>query len=202
MLAKIGALNDRVLSPSEIDLLINDLARENITVWNIAEALTYATTSIVTNALDIALLIKLPKLDPRIFRKIFVLPTWFNHQQIHVPNSYYLNHGNEYYIVHSLEPKIFETTDITPDNTACVPNLLNGKSAKCVYLANPMEEVVSIDNQHILINLQENFTLHTNCGLPTRNLSGTYLISFSNCEVTINNRTFSHQIRNTTEDLR
>lgn len=33
MLAKIRLLNDRVLSPAEIDLLIKDLARENITVW-------------------------------------------------------------------------------------------------------------------------------------------------------------------------
>lgn len=61
-----------------------------------------------------------------------------------------------------------------------------------------MEEVVSIDNQHLFTNLQRNFTIHTTCGLPTRNLTGTYFISFSNCEVTINNSTFLNQIQNTT----
>lgn len=198
MLARIGLLNDRVLSPAEIDLLVKDLARENITVWNTAEALTYATTSIVTNELDIALLIKLPMLEPKIYRKIFILPTWFEHQQIFMSNNHYLNHENKYYIVHSLKPKIFETKDITPDETACVPNLLTGKPAKCIYLDNPIEEVVSIDEQHVFTNLQRNFTIHTTCGLPTRNLTGTYLISFSNCEVTINNSTFSNQIQNTT----
>lgn len=197
-LAKIGILNEKVLSQAEIDLLVRDLGRENLTVWNTAEALTYVTTSIVTNEHDIALLLKLPKLDPRIFRKIFVLPTWFNRQQIHIPNNNYLNHGDQYYIVSSLQPRIFDIKDITLDPTACVSNLLEGKPAKCDYLANPVEEVVSIDRQHLITNVLGNFTLHTNCGLSKRNLSGTYLISFNNCEVTINNQTFSNYNQNMT----
>lgn len=133
-------------------------------------------------------------LESKIYRKIFILPTWFKHQQIYLSNNHYLNHGNKYYIVRSLKPKVFETTDITPDDTACVPNLLTGKPAKCEYL----EEVVSIDNQHLFTNLQRNFTIHTARDLPTKNPTGTYFISFSNCEVTINNSTFSNQIQNTT----
>lgn len=95
-LAKVGILNEKVLSQVEIELLIKDLGKENLTIWNTTDALTYVTTSIVTNELDIALLLKLPKLDPRVFRKIFILPTWLNHQQIHVSNNNYLNHGNQY----------------------------------------------------------------------------------------------------------
>lgn len=197
-LAKVGILNEKVLSQTEVELLVKDLSKENLTVWNTAEALTYVTTSIVTNELDIALLLKLPKLDPRVFRKIFVLPTWFNRQQIHISNHNYLHHGTQYYIVNSLQPKIFDAKDATLDSTACVSNLLDGKPAKCDYLANPTEEIVAIDNQHLITNVLGNFTLHTNCGLSERNLSGTYLISFNNCEVTINNQTFSNYNQNIT----
>lgn len=197
-LAKVGILNEKVLSQNEIDLLVQDLNKENLTVWNTAEALTYVTTSIVTNEYDIALLLKLPKLDPRIFRKIFILPTWFSRQQIHVPNNNYINHQDQYFIVSSLQPRIFDANDISLDSTACVPNLLEGKPAKCDYLANPVEEVVSIDSQHLITNVLGNFTLHTNCGLSERNLSGTYLISFNNCQVTINNQTFSNYKKNIT----
>ncbi|XP_055629853.1 uncharacterized protein LOC129770793 [Toxorhynchites rutilus septentrionalis] len=197
-LAKVGMLNEQVLSQNEIELIIEDLSKENVTVWNTAEALTYVTTSIVTNEHEIALLLKLPKLDPRIFRKIFILPTWFNRQQIHISNHNYLNHEDQYYIVSSLQPRIFDAKDITPDSTVCVPYLLNGKPAKCDYLANPAEEIISIDSQHLITNVLDNFTLHTNCGLSERNLSGTYLISFNNCEVTVNNQTFSNYNRNIT----
>nr|XP_029715528.1 uncharacterized protein LOC109422627 [Aedes albopictus] len=181
-LAKVGVLNEKVLSQAEIELLVKDLSKENLIVWNTAEALTYVTTSIATNEFDIAVLLKIPKLDPRVFRKIFILPTWFNRQQIHVSNNNYLNHGNQYYIVSSLQPRIFDAKDVTLDTTACVSNLLDGKPAKCDYLANPMEEIVSIDSQHLITNVLGNFSLHTNCGISERNLSGTYLVSFNNCE--------------------
>lgn len=197
-LAKVGVLNEKVLSQAEIELLVKDLSKENLIVWNTAEALTYVTTSIATNEFDIAVLLKIPKLDPRVFRKIFILPTWFNRQQIHVSNNNYLNHGNQYYIVSSLQPRIFDAKDVTLDTTACVSNLLDGKPAKCDYLANPMEEIVSIDSQHLITNVLGNFSLHTNCGISERNLSGTYLVSFNNCEVTINNQTFSNYNQNIT----
>lgn len=57
---------------------------------------------------------------------------------------------------------------------------------------------MSIDSQHLITNVLGNFTLHTNCGISERNLSGTYLISFNNCEVTINNQTFSNYNQNIT----
>lgn len=197
-LAKVGILNEKVLSQTEIDLIVKDLSKENLTIWNTAEALTYVTTSIITNELDIALLLKLPKLDPRVFKKIFILPTWFNRQQIHISNNNYLHHGTQYYIVSSLQPKIFDAKDVTQDATTCVPNLLDGKPAKCDYLTNPVEEIVSIDNQHLITNVLGNFNLQSNCGLSERNLSGTYLISFNNCKVTINNQTFININQNIT----
>lgn len=198
MLAKIGILNVKILSQGEIDILIRDLTNENLTVLNVAEALTYATTSIATNEREIALLIKMPKLDSRVYKKIFVLPTWFNGRQIHLSNNNYLHYGNEYYIVNSLQPNVFDSRNITLDESSCIPHLLEGKPALCDYLTNPLEDIVSIDNQHLLTNLLGNFTIRTNCGLSERNLSGTYLISFSNCEVTINNHTYSNQVHNLT----
>ncbi|XP_065085083.1 uncharacterized protein LOC135707241 [Ochlerotatus camptorhynchus] len=184
-LAKAGILNEKVLSQAEIDLLVKNLRKENLTVWNIAEALTYVTTSIVTNEFDIALLLKLPKLDPRVFKKIYVLPIWFHRQQLHISNSNYINYGNEYYTVSSLQPTIFNSKDITLDSTTCVPNLLNGKTAKCDYLANPVEEIVSIDNQHLITNILGKFTKHSNCGPFERNLSGTYLFSNYSSQVNL-----------------
>lgn len=201
MLAKIGILNEKILSQDEISSLMQDLGKENITVWNIADALTYATTSMVTNEREIALLIKMPKLDPKVFRKILIIPTWFNRRQIHLHNKNYLQHESLYYMVHSLQPMIFDFNHIIQDESECVPKLLEGKPASCDYLSNPMENIIPIDNQHLVTNLLGNFTLRTNCGISERNLSGTHLITYSNCKVIINNQTFVNQIQNITGGL-
>ena len=102
MLTKLGILNERILSINEAEKLTQDLLKENLPVFNIAEALTYAATSIATNEREIALLIKLPKLDPRMFRKILILPTWFNGKQVHIYHRNYLHHDDQCYIVDDL----------------------------------------------------------------------------------------------------
>ncbi|XP_055630562.1 uncharacterized protein LOC129771171 [Toxorhynchites rutilus septentrionalis] len=203
MLTKLGILNEKKkkLSVSEMKILLEDLNRENLTVLNIAEALTYATTSIASNEHEIALLIKLPKLIPTIFQKVLLVPTWNPKHQIHLPNNKYLIHDNDYYVVNSLLPNIYNKEELLLDNTTCVPNILKGKSASCDYVSNPIEDIVVIDNQHVLINLHGNFTLESSCGIPRRNLSGTYMVTFHNCEITINNRKFSNKVQNLTGNV-
>lgn len=199
MLTKLGILNERILSVNEAEKLTQDLLKENLPVFNIAEALTYAATSIATNEREIALLIKLPKLDPRVFRKVLILPTWFNGKQVHINHRNYLHYGDQCYIVDDLQKNIFDQKEVTLDNSSCVPYLFTGNTATCDYLADPREEIITIDNQHILINLHKNFTLQTNCGnITRRNLFGTYMVSYSNCEITVNNQRFSNSVQNIT----
>lgn len=70
MLAKLEIVNEQILSQREIEILITDLARENVTVYTALEATNHATTSVASNNLEIALIIKMPKLDSRIFNKV------------------------------------------------------------------------------------------------------------------------------------
>ncbi|XP_058826825.1 uncharacterized protein LOC131686848 [Topomyia yanbarensis] len=108
LLAKLGIVNEKILSQREIDILINDLARENITVHTALEAMNYATTSVATNSLEIALIIKMPKLDPRIFNKIRLYPIIHKNKQIHIDHRFYLTHKDEIYSINSVEPTIFD----------------------------------------------------------------------------------------------
>lgn len=195
-LAKLGILNIIILSDKEINLFIKDLAREQIIVSTTAEAISYATTSIASNRKEIALLIKLPKLNTRIYRKVHVHPIIHNHQQIHLSDRNYIFHGNETYIVESLKPTIFKLTEVRLGSSTCVPKLLEGQPAICNYTSNPTpEEIISIDDQHLLINTAQNFTIKTDCGVSERNLSGSYLVSYENCSVNISNIMFRNTIQ-------
>ncbi|XP_058828545.1 uncharacterized protein LOC131688355 [Topomyia yanbarensis] len=196
LLAKLGIVNEKILSQREIDILINDLARENITVHTALEAMNYATTSVATNSLEIALIIKMPKLDPRIFNKIRLYPIIHKNKQIHIDHRFYLTHKDEIYSINSVEPTIFDANEINLDNSTCIPKLLKGEQATCNFTTNPVEEeIIFLDNQHLFINTMKNFTLSSNCGLTNRNLTGAFIVFFRNCQLYINNVLYSSRVK-------
>lgn len=198
-LAKLGILNIIILSDKEIKLFINDLAREKVIVSTAAEAISYTTTSVATNQREIVLLIKLPKLNAKIYRKVYIHPIIHNNQQVHLSDRNYLIHDNETYIVSSLETTIYKTTEVRIEGSTCIPRLLEGKPAICNFTSNPTpQEIISIDDEHLLINTARNFTIRTDCGLTERNLSGSYLISYRNCSVNVSNFMFSNIIQQLT----
>ncbi|XP_058449160.1 uncharacterized protein LOC131429132 [Malaya genurostris] len=196
MLAKLGIVNEKILSQREIDILINDLARENITVHTALEATNYATTSVATNNLEIALMIKMPKLDPRIFNKVRLYPIIHKNKQIHIDHRFYLTHKDEVYSINSIEPTIFNANEINLDNSTCIPKLLKGEQATCNFTVNPVEEeVIFLDNQHLFINTIKNFTLSSNCGITNRNLTGPFVVFFRNCQLYINNASYNSRMK-------
>lgn len=199
-LAKLGILNEKILSQNEIDVLYQDLSKQNITLHNVLEALSFADTTIATNTKELALLIKTPILDKRIFNKIHVYPITSNHKQIHLAKRNYLNHHTGNYIVNSLESFIYKVHETEFDDSRCVPNLLSEQQASCNYTMNPSdEEVIPINDGNIILNTNQNVSFSSNCGIRNRALTGTFLISFHDCEVTINNISYSNTIQNMAE---
>ena len=91
--AKIGILNRKILSQEEIIVLIQKL--KIVTTHSVTEALSYAESSVATDSKQIALLIKMPKLDTRIFRKVHIHPIHHNQRQIHTMNRNYLVHDKD-----------------------------------------------------------------------------------------------------------
>lgn len=198
--AKIGILNRKILSSTEIQVLLQKLHNENITTHSITEALSYAESSVATNNKEVALLIKIPKLDRRVFRKIHIYPIRHNQRQIHATRRNYLRHDNEIYAVTSLNPTIFNKDDLTPEKSSCISELLNGKPASCNFTLNPeQEEIITVDNKNLIINYNRNFSLSTNCGITNRTLTGPFFISFEGCDVSIDNNTYSSSIQNLEE---
>lgn len=176
-----------------------DLEKENVTIHSSSEVVNYAKTSIATNTQEIVLFIKLPKLDPRIFRKIHVHPIFHHQQQIHSTKKFFLVHQTEKFVVKTIEPTIYHIEDIEAADSTCIPRLLDGKPAMCNYTSNPVQqEVVSLDMNHILVNTANNFTLLSDCTAIERILFGSYLIQFENCTIRINNVSYTSKPKNIT----
>lgn len=189
-LAKINILNEKILSKPEIDSIIEIVNKQNLTSNTVAEALLHATPFLATHRGNLALLIKLPQLDPRPFKKLRVFPIW-NHQLIHLERENYLYHPEEIRKVKSLDRTVFEPEDCIIDESTCIPALLRGRPAVCNLTRNPsMEEVVRLDEKHILINSGINISLASDCGMNERKISGSFLITFERCGVIVNHKTY------------
>ncbi|XP_052562976.1 uncharacterized protein LOC128092676, partial [Culex pipiens pallens] len=189
-LAKVKILNEKILSQTEIDCILEIVHKENLLTHTIAETLTYATPTLATHHGNLALLIKLPKLDPRPYKKLRIFPIQ-NHQVLHLEQEFYLYHSDEIRKVRSLDPVVFDPEESTVDYSSCIPELLRGRPARCNLTGNPsMEKIVRIDDKHILINSGVNVSFATDCGDPERKISGSFLITFKNCGVIINHETY------------
>ena len=200
-LAKVGIVNEKILSQSEIDTLCQDISAQNITTHNILEALNYADTAIASNRDELTLLIKTPVLDPRIFVKTHIFPITSNKKKIYLRRRNYLMHESEYYMVESLVPTIYKISDLETDNTACIPKLLSEQQAYCNYTQDSLEkEVTIIDSENIILNTKRNVSMTSSCGMKNRTLNGTYLINFHDCEININNISFRSEKRKLSTD--
>lgn len=137
----------------------------------------------------------MPKLDPRIFRKLYIYPVLYNQSQIHLDHQNYLVHDNRRFIVKSLDETIYNQVEIVEDTSDCIPSLLVGRPAKCNFTENPnSKEIIQIDRQYILVNYKGEFSLTGSCIPSNRTLNGSYLIHFTNCSIEIDNHPYSSNI--------
>ncbi|XP_035787403.1 uncharacterized protein LOC118464266 [Anopheles albimanus] len=139
----------------------------------------------------------MPKLSPRNFTKTLVFPILQNNRtSLHLPERMYLSNAAENYIVKTLDITIYKKEDIKADNSTCSPNLLKGHPADCDYISNPItEEIINIDNNHILVNTVSNFELSSTCGIPDRNLTGSFLITYQDCQLFVNKSLISDEVQ-------
>ncbi|XP_058064653.1 uncharacterized protein LOC131214288 [Anopheles bellator] len=196
-LAKAGILNEKILSQQELAIILSDFDQEHIHANTIAEAMSFTSVTILTNSHELALLIKMPRLDPRNFTKTLVFPILQNNcTALHLPERMHLSHIDKNYIVKTLDITIYKKVDIRNDTSPCSANLLKGNTAECDYISNPTcEEIITIDNRHILLNTVGNFGLSSTCGIPDRNLSGPFLITYEDCQLYVNKTLMSDEVQ-------
>lgn len=190
--AKIGVANENIFSKEEIEILTQDLLKEAIEIHSAAEALSYATTSVLYNNEDIAIIVKMPKLDSTQYTKVSIYPIIYNNTQIHLKHTYYIMSQEDLFRVDTLESTIYEKEEIEAEESRCIYTLLKGLPTTCNYTANPTrKEVIIVDDQHVLVNTMEDFTLSSTCGPSNRTLHGSFAISYHACKVFVDHKLIS-----------
>ncbi|XP_049531149.1 uncharacterized protein LOC125948789 [Anopheles darlingi] len=192
-LAKLGVTNSRILNRKEVDLLISDLRKQNLPIHTVTEALSYTRTKIATNNNEILFIISCPRLTNDYYKKIELYAVTNNYKKVHVPNQYYLSLESQFYIIPNVEKLIYDIKDLQRDDAKCIPALLQGETALCDYVSNPAKtEIIHLDMNHLIIDAVSTFTLKTTCGVKRRNLTGSFLITYEECNIFIDEKLISN----------
>lgn len=200
---KIALPNSKLLTLHEILLIESLLHEQGITTQFPEQALEYVEPKIALKDDLLLYILQVPKLRKNPSEIIQVIPLIVNDT-----------------IIYNLSPqiirtdkKLFETTK--PNNLIqrsselrllkdkCLNGIVNGKASHCNVVRENNTFVNLISDNKILINNAKHATIGSTCGPDNRTLTGNYLVTFSNCSVTIDGELFitKEVISNSTEEI-
>lgn len=75
---------------------------------------------------------------------------------------------------------------------SCIPNIIKGKHASCELIEDfDQQRIEQPEDQYVLLVNSPEVTLATTCGPNKQTISGTVLIHYENCDVIINNVSYT-----------
>lgn len=200
-LSKIGIISKALLVPSELDFATNLLESQGIKIESYDQTYQYLEPIAFHNGSSIILLVRIPKLREGEFTQLRIETIPVHNKTISLNTTKAIVSQNESYLANSACKRIERNwiCDVTKlfniTSNQCLHQLLRGSPSHCDFIDHPTKvEIKIIDGIGILIeNAIEPVLLENTCGYGAGNLSGTFLISFKNCSITLNGTFYDDQ---------
>lgn len=200
LFSKLDLINNRLLTEDEVSLISSSIESQGIPTHLLEEALTFVSTSVITNGKIILYIISIPNFSKTSFQQLRIEAIVHNSEKIVIPGKLYLMQNETLYLqtgpCNKLDSwAICKTTDIEDISTnPCLSRIISGQSSKCSYeTVTHHLPIVEMSPTVLLIN-NANGTLHNTCGVTDRPLIGSYLLTYTNCSVSFQNFTFTNSI--------
>uniref|UniRef100_A0A1W7R5L2 Putative retrovirus-related env polyprotein from transposon gypsy n=1 Tax=Aedes albopictus TaxID=7160 RepID=A0A1W7R5L2_AEDAL len=198
-LSKLGLISKAFLQPSELEFATNLLESQGVVINSYDQVYEFLEPIAFHNNSDIILLIKIPKFRQGEFvqlqieaipRQFKIIPINATKAIVGNNESYLISHpcmNIEHSIICDVQ-NLFNTS-----NDGCLHELLRGNTGNCTFIRSPMKpDTKEIENLGLLVkNSVDPTSMQNSCGYGPRNLTGTFLISFRDCSITLNGKTFT-----------
>lgn len=196
--ARIGILSKTILNPNETNFALEKLESQNITIKAIDQVYEFLDIDVFHNNSNILFIVKIP---------MFLKGTFYYINYESIPNNN-RTISSSYNIAVTSEESTFATKEDCPiienyricqqhalvniTNNGCIHNMLWGHNATCPYIE--FKESFKIKrintNTLLMINVIKPITINSTCEPAIRTVTGTILITFDDCVVTINNEKY------------
>lgn len=197
--AKFNIIPKQILNQNELSEIHLIFQKQNVTIKSDEHIYELLELQAYYNDTNIIFNIQIPVIPDDIYTLFHIIPLPTRGNKV-IPAKPYLimNPYNIQYLDKKcpyIEKTYYCQTTINieaTNNSRCIGNLLNNKPAHCEL--NDKENFIEIfqpePNYIILINVPETIII-TTCGPKRQKISGTALIHFSECEIKINEVTYS-----------
>lgn len=194
-LTKSNIVNTFILSEIEIRKIEEIFNQDEIPFQNIEQALNFARIKIVNNSTNIIYIISIPKTVKEICNVITIRPVKNQNTVLNLDYKKIVKCERATFGIKSPCQKIngielcLESNVANITNNTCIPKLVTNSPHNCsIVNADHINNLEEIEPGLILINnIKENIVINGN----EKNVTGTYLIRFSNSTIRIGNKNFT-----------
>ncbi|XP_055618295.1 uncharacterized protein LOC129763352 [Toxorhynchites rutilus septentrionalis] len=198
---RIELANSKLLSLKEILTIETLLNEQGIETQFPEEALNYAQPKIATRGDLLLYILQVPKVKGNC-DVIQIIPLTVQNTVITDPPQYVIRSGNDLFKTTNPSSIIQQDTFLEPLRDNCSAHIILGKESHCTATFDNSTRITLIAINKILVNNAKGSLMKSNCGPHNRTLDGNFLISFNNCSVQIDKRTFtSDELVSNTKEL-
>jgi hypothetical protein len=204
--AKLGVVTKNIIPQEQLEIIYDRLVKQGIVISSYHECLNYLESSVYYKNDMIFFEIKIPILENG-FEHIFIYPIPNNDSQIDTEFENILIKGNETYAVSgkclqthdNFICKMKDLKDISEDE--CVAKLTRSEIGKCPHkIVKSNLSIKVVTEGSIVISSSSAVKLYNTCGSSNHTAIGSNLITFKDCSVTIEGKTFeNHHIHRKTK---
>lgn len=196
-LAKINVISKNFLETEEIKFILDRLEEENIPILNPDQAYDYLDIRAFFKGHTLYFIIGIPQISRRPFNHLLLEPLPINGQMIKLPWHHAAISENFTYFLKDSCQSIGENTlcdedklqDVSKDE--CFSKILRGLPGRCTFINySNITNIKRLTDNYVVIK-NSSVTLVTDCLPNGRNLSGTFVIFFSNCTIAIDGKSFN-----------
>lgn len=198
-LAKLNTVSRSFLEPEELNFIVKQLEKQNITLLNSDQAYEFLGIKVLFKNQKLYFIILIPLVESEMFNELLLETLPINNTSLKLPSNTAVVGANSTFLLKGSCQLIEQNTlcdrrdliDVSQDE--CYSKILRGFSGKCVFTNHSGASVKRLTDYHIVLKNVKTATMHTDCNLSDRVLHGSFLIHFSNCTVTINGKNYSNR---------
>uniref|UniRef100_A0A1W7R5Z2 Retrovirus-related env polyprotein from transposon gypsy n=1 Tax=Aedes albopictus TaxID=7160 RepID=A0A1W7R5Z2_AEDAL len=201
ILSKLTVTSNKILSLNEIFIIKKILEEQGIQTDLPDEALNLVQPSVAVNDHTLLYIINVPQMSKEEGSIVRIVPTPKNGQIIKQFPDYLIKIGETLYTTNQPTKYIQRSTYIREYSDNCIQPLIEGKTSKCSTKESSKTKISLLTDGMLLINNALNDLLQSDCGPDDRNLTGNFLISFSNCSIYYRNESFISSTKEITTNI-
>lgn len=198
--AKVGIVNYKILSTDEISQIDESLSKQGVHTELLEEALNLAKITIGTNNEILLYVINIPAFYPESYDELQIEAIFNHSQRIQLKGNSYIRGPTELLLQKTRCERFgnwslchrSDLEDVSEDR--CISKIIKGIESRCTYehvSTHPL--TVQMSPTTVLLN-DVKTTLHNTCGITDRNLTGSFIIVYRNCSITVDKYTYTNSI--------